>query len=35
LIVLPGLDIARDRRYHGVPIDDIIRSIDHLAELEG
>jgi probable F420-dependent oxidoreductase len=33
LIVLPGLDVSTDRRYHPVPIDDIFRSIDHLAEL--
>jgi probable F420-dependent oxidoreductase len=33
LIVLPGLDVAKERRYHAVPIDDIFRSIDHLAEL--
>jgi probable F420-dependent oxidoreductase len=33
LIVLPGLDVPTDRRYHPVPIDDIFRSIDHLAEL--
>jgi probable F420-dependent oxidoreductase len=34
LIVLPGLDVPRDRRYHAVPIDDIMRSVDHLAALE-
>jgi probable F420-dependent oxidoreductase len=33
LIVLPGLDVPAERRYHAVPIDDIFRSIDHLAEL--
>jgi len=33
LIVLPGLDVERERRYHGIPIDDIFRSVDHLAEL--
>ena len=33
LIVLPGLDVPTERRYHAVPIDDIFRSIDHLAEL--
>jgi len=33
LIVLPGLDVPTDRRYHAVPIDDIFRTIDHLAEL--
>jgi probable F420-dependent oxidoreductase len=33
LIVLPGLDVAKERRYHAVPIDDIFRSIDHLAGL--
>ena len=31
LIVLPGLDVPTDRRYHGVPIDDIFRTIDHVA----
>jgi probable F420-dependent oxidoreductase len=33
LICLPGLDVARDRRYHGTSVDDVFRSIDHLAEL--
>ena len=33
LIVLPGLDVPTPRRYHAVPIDDIFRTIDHLAEL--
>jgi hypothetical protein len=33
VVVLPGLDVAKDRRYHPVPIDDIFRTIDHLAEL--
>ena len=33
LIVLPGMDVPTERRYHAVPIDDIFRSIDHLAEL--
>jgi probable F420-dependent oxidoreductase len=33
LIVLPGLDVPAPRRYHAVPIDDIFRTIDHLAEL--
>ena len=33
LIVLPGLDVAKQRRYHAVPIDDILRSVDHLVEL--
>jgi alkanesulfonate monooxygenase SsuD/methylene tetrahydromethanopterin reductase-like flavin-dependent oxidoreductase (luciferase family) len=33
LIVLPGLDVPTDRRYHAVPIDDIFRTIDHLADL--
>jgi probable F420-dependent oxidoreductase len=33
LIVLPGLDVATERRYHAVPIDDIFRSVDHLVEL--
>ena len=33
LICLPGLDVPRDRRYHGTSVDDIFRSIDHLAEL--
>jgi len=31
LIVLPGLDVPTERRYHGVPIDDIFRTIDHVA----
>jgi len=31
LICLPGLDVERDRRYHGTPIDDVFRSVDHLA----
>ena len=35
LVVLPGLDVARERRYLPVPIDDIFRSIDALAELAG
>jgi alkanesulfonate monooxygenase SsuD/methylene tetrahydromethanopterin reductase-like flavin-dependent oxidoreductase (luciferase family) len=33
LIVLPGLDVPTERRYHSVPIDDIFRTIDHLTEL--
>jgi probable F420-dependent oxidoreductase len=33
LIVLPGLDVPTERRYHGVPIDDLFRSIDLLSEL--
>jgi probable F420-dependent oxidoreductase len=33
LIVLPGLDVATERRYHAVPIEDIFRSIDHLGAL--
>jgi probable F420-dependent oxidoreductase len=33
LIVLPGLDVPTERRYHVVPIDEIFRTIDHLAEL--
>ena len=33
LVVLPGLDVPRDRRYHPVPIDDILRTIDHTAAL--
>jgi probable F420-dependent oxidoreductase len=33
LIVLPGLDVERERRYHGIPIEEIFRSVDHLAEL--
>jgi probable F420-dependent oxidoreductase len=33
LICLPGLDVPRDRRYHGTSVDDIFRSIDHMAEL--
>jgi probable F420-dependent oxidoreductase len=35
LVVLPGLDVPRERRYHAVPIDDILRTVDHLAELAG
>ena len=31
LIVLPGLDVPTERRYHGIPIDDIFRTIDHVA----
>src|SRR5262245_30924642 len=31
LIVLPGLDVPTERRYHGVPVEDIFRTIDHLA----
>jgi probable F420-dependent oxidoreductase len=34
LIVLPGLDVPTERRYHAVPIDEIFRTIDHLAELK-
>lgn len=33
LIVLPGLDVPTERRYHAVPIDDILRTIDHLTQL--
>jgi len=33
LICLPGLDVERDRRYHGTSIEDVFRSIDHLAQL--
>jgi probable F420-dependent oxidoreductase len=33
LICLPGLNVSRDRRYHGTSIEDVFRSIDHLAEL--
>ena len=33
LIVLPGLDVPTERRYHAVPIDDIFRTIDALTEL--
>jgi probable F420-dependent oxidoreductase len=33
LICLPGLDVDRDRRYHGTSIEDVFRSVDHLAEL--
>jgi probable F420-dependent oxidoreductase len=35
LIVLPGLDVPTERRYHAVPIDDLFRSIDLLSELAG
>jgi probable F420-dependent oxidoreductase len=33
LIVLPGLDVPRERRYLPVPTDDILRSVDALAAL--
>ena len=33
LVVLPGLDVPPARRYHGVPVDEILRTIDHLADL--
>ena len=33
LIVHPGLDVPTERRYHAVPVDDIFRSIDHVAAL--
>ena len=33
LIVLPGLDVPTERRYHAVPIDDIFRTVDHVATL--
>jgi alkanesulfonate monooxygenase SsuD/methylene tetrahydromethanopterin reductase-like flavin-dependent oxidoreductase (luciferase family) len=33
LIVLPGLDVPTERRYHAVPIEDIFRTIDHVAGL--
>ena len=33
LIVLPGLDVPTERRYHAVPIEDIFRTIDHVAAL--
>ena len=33
LVVLPGLDVPSERRYLPVPIDDIFRSIDALADL--
>jgi probable F420-dependent oxidoreductase len=33
LVVLPGLDVPTERRYHAVPIDDIFRTIDHVAAL--
>jgi probable F420-dependent oxidoreductase len=33
LVVLPGLDVPAERRYHAVPIEGIFRSIDHVAEL--
>src|SRR4029453_17165133 len=32
LVVLPGLDVPTERRYHAVPIDDVFRTIDPLAE---
>lgn len=33
VVVLPGLDVPTERRYHPVPIDEIFRTIDHLAQL--
>jgi probable F420-dependent oxidoreductase len=33
LVVLPGLDVPTERRYHAVPIDDVFRTIDHVAAL--
>jgi hypothetical protein len=33
LIVLPGLDVPPERRYHAVPIEDIFRTVDHVAAL--
>jgi probable F420-dependent oxidoreductase len=33
LIVLPGLDVPAERRYHSVPIDEIFETVDHLADL--
>jgi probable F420-dependent oxidoreductase len=33
LIVLPGLDVPSERRYHAVGVDEVFRTIDHLAEL--
>jgi hypothetical protein len=33
LIVLPGSDVATERPHYAVPIDDIFRTVDHLAEL--
>jgi hypothetical protein len=33
LIVLPGLDVPTERRYYGAGIDEVFRTIDHLAEL--
>ena len=33
LVVLPGLDQPVERRYHGVPVDDVLRTIDHHAAL--
>jgi probable F420-dependent oxidoreductase len=33
LVVLPGLDVPAERRYHAVPIDDIFRTIDHVVAL--
>jgi probable F420-dependent oxidoreductase len=33
LVVLPGSDVATERPHYAVPIDDILRTIDHVAEL--
>jgi probable F420-dependent oxidoreductase len=33
LIVLPGLEVPTELRYHSVGIDEVFRTIDHLAEL--
>ncbi len=33
LICLPGLDVERDLRYHGTSVDDVFRSVEHLAAL--
>jgi probable F420-dependent oxidoreductase len=33
LIVLPGLDVPTELRYHAVGVDEVVRTIDHLAEL--
>jgi probable F420-dependent oxidoreductase len=33
LVVLPGLDVPTERRYHGTSVEDVFRSVDHLAEL--
>jgi len=33
LVLLPGLDVAADRRHEPVAVDEILRTIDRLAEI--